>query len=80
MTHDEGSMITPREYDYWKSIYRELVLLPDWSELEVLREENDEWTARAESFANIRLLCGICYDSARELNFPTWRQFFPGSA
>ena len=46
---------------------------------EVLREENDEWTARAESFANIRLLCGICYDSARELNFPTWRQFFPGS-
>ena len=33
MTHDEGSMITPREYDYWKSIYRELVLLPDWSEL-----------------------------------------------
>ena len=44
-----------------------------------LREENDEWTARAESFANIRLLCGICYESARELNFPTWRQFFPGS-
>ena len=33
MTHDEDSMITPREYDYWKSIYRELVLLPDWSEL-----------------------------------------------
>jgi hypothetical protein len=33
MTHDEGGMITPREYDYWKSIYHELVLLPDWSEL-----------------------------------------------
>jgi hypothetical protein len=33
MTHDEGDTITPREYDYWKSIYRELVLLPDWSEL-----------------------------------------------
>ena len=33
MTHDEGGIITPREYDYWKSIYQELVLLPDWSEL-----------------------------------------------
>ena len=47
---------------------------------EVLREEDGEWTSRSESFANIRLLCGICYDSARELNFPTWRQFFPDSA
>jgi len=33
MTHEESGMITPREYDYWKSVYRELVLLPDWSEL-----------------------------------------------
>jgi ferredoxin-NADP reductase len=33
MTHGEGGMITPREYDYWKLIYSELVLLPDWSEL-----------------------------------------------
>ena len=33
MTDDEGGMITPREYDYWKLIYSELVLLPDWSEL-----------------------------------------------
>ena len=30
MTDDEGRMITPREYDYWKLIYSELVLLPDW--------------------------------------------------
>ena len=33
MTHDEGGMITPREHDYWKLIYSELVLLPHWSEL-----------------------------------------------
>jgi hypothetical protein len=33
MAHDEGGMITPGEYDYWKLIYRELVLLPDWAEL-----------------------------------------------
>ena len=33
MTDDEGGIITPREYDYWKLIYRELVLLPEWSEL-----------------------------------------------
>jgi hypothetical protein len=33
VTQEESGMITPREYDYWKSIYRELVLLPGWSEL-----------------------------------------------
>ena len=33
MTHNEDEMITPREYDYWKSIYDEVVLLPDWSEM-----------------------------------------------
>ena len=33
MTDDEDGIITPREYDYWKLIYRELVLLPDWEEL-----------------------------------------------
>ena len=40
MTHDEDGMITPREYDYWKAIYRELVLLPDWSELNVASRAN----------------------------------------
>ena len=33
MTDDEGGIITPREYDYGKLIYREMVLLPEWSEL-----------------------------------------------
>src|SRR5437867_9591355 len=43
---------------------------------ELLREEGGEWNSRSESFADIQLLCAICYDSARELNFPQWRQFF----
>jgi hypothetical protein len=33
MTDDEGGIITPREYYYWKLIYRELFLLPEWPEL-----------------------------------------------
>jgi hypothetical protein len=33
MTEDEGRMITPRQYEYWKLIYSELLLLPDWSAL-----------------------------------------------
>jgi hypothetical protein len=33
MAQDEGEIVTPREYDYWRPIYRELALLPDWSEL-----------------------------------------------
>ena len=38
-------MVTPREYDYWKPIYRELVLLPDWSELNAEARANKllEW-------------------------------------
>jgi ferredoxin-NADP reductase len=33
MAQEESDMITPRETDYWKLIYRELVLLPEWAEL-----------------------------------------------
>ena len=28
-----------------------------------------EWTEENEKFANIQLLCGRCYDNAKELNF-----------
>jgi hypothetical protein len=42
---------------------------------EVLREEGGEWNKRSESFADIKLLCGGCYDRARDLNFPQYPQF-----
>ena len=47
---------------------------------EVLKEENGEWNDRSESFADIKLLCGQCYERARQLNFPEWRQFWLDSA
>ena len=47
---------------------------------EVLKEENGEWTKRSESFADLKLLCAKCYEKARELNFPEWRQFWSDSA
>jgi hypothetical protein len=59
MTHDE--MITPREYDYWKLIYSELVLLPDWSELSAesrahkLLERIDEKLLEADAPHNAKL-------------------------
>lgn len=34
-----------------------------------VRETNWEWTEENLEFANIRLLCGICYDRAKEINF-----------
>jgi hypothetical protein len=43
---------------------------------DVLREEGGQWNERSESVADLRLLCGKCYDRARELNFPEWRKFF----
>lgn len=33
MSQEEGHIVTPREYDYWKLLYREMVLLPEWSHL-----------------------------------------------
>lgn len=33
MTENENNQTTPREYDYWRLHYRELALLPEWSEL-----------------------------------------------
>ena len=47
---------------------------------DVLRAEDGEWNERSEKIADIQLLCGKCYDRARELNFPGWRQYFVGSA
>ena len=47
---------------------------------EILRVEGGERTDRSEAFADLKLLCGKCYESVRELNFPEWREFFSPSA
>lgn len=33
MMQDESPLLTPREFDYWKLLYRELVISPEWSKL-----------------------------------------------
>jgi hypothetical protein len=33
MAQNEDAVPTPREFDYWKLLYRELALLPDWPDL-----------------------------------------------
>jgi hypothetical protein len=39
------------------------------SECEKVRiEEGGEWNDQSEAFAGVTLLCGACYDEARELN------------
>ncbi|HVG34935.1 MAG TPA: hypothetical protein VM911_17830 [Pyrinomonadaceae bacterium] len=50
--------------DAWCTACNELVL-----------EAGGEWDDQAESFANIKLVCGACYDRVREFNLPQWRQF-----
>jgi hypothetical protein len=42
---------------------------------ELVREAGGEWDDQTESFASVKLLCGACYDRAREHNLPQWYQF-----
>jgi hypothetical protein len=49
------------------------------SECEVLVNKNGCWEGEAEEFADIKVLCGACYDSAKLLNFPkkkVWWKFW----
>lgn len=44
----------------------------------IFEEEGFEWNDRSEAFANINILCGLCYNRARKLNskrelFSRWR-------
>ena len=45
---------------------------------EVLAAEYWEWTEKAEKFASIKLLCGQCYDRARDMNLKPkrWWEFW----
>lgn len=38
------------------------------TECEELVNRIGEWNDESEAFANIRLLCGACYDRAKEIN------------
>lgn len=46
---------------------------------ETVQESNGEWTDESEAFAGVKLLCGACYDRAREINLgpnKRWWQFW----
>ncbi len=60
MAENESEKASPREYDYWRLHYRELALLPEWSEL------RDEERAR-------RLLEKI-EEELKDLNAPPQRK------
>lgn len=60
MADNESEKANPREYDYWRLHYRELALLPEWSEM------NDEERAR-------RLLEKI-EEELKDLNAPPQRK------
>jgi len=47
------------------------------SECEKRLKANDgEWNEEIETLANIRLLCGVCYDNAKSLNFPSQKKWW----
>jgi hypothetical protein len=49
------------------------------SECEDLVNKNGEWEGEAEEFSNVKILCGVCYDSVKLLNFPSkkaWWRFW----
>ena len=44
-----------------------------------LYEANGEWEGEAEAFSNVKILCGVCYDNVKLLNFPSkkaWWRFW----
>ena len=36
-----------------------------------VQETNGEWNDESEAFAGVKLLCGACYDRAKQINFST---------
>lgn len=46
---------------------------------EYLASSGGEWNDKTEAFAGVTLLCGSCYDRAREMNVRhKWWQFWRG--
>lgn len=43
---------------------------------ERLKANDGEWNEEIETLANIRLLCGVCYDNAKNLNFPSQKKWW----
>jgi hypothetical protein len=44
-----------------------------------VQETNGEWNDESEAFARVKLLCGACYDRAKEINLGSnkqWWQFW----
>ncbi len=79
--HTIESLKDGKPRGFWWSIEQPENSRPDaWcSECEDLVNKTGEWEGEAEEFANIKILCGVCYDNAKLLNFPIkkpWWRFW----
>jgi hypothetical protein len=60
----------PWKYSFWWADDPDNPRPDAWcSECEAkVQETNGEWCDESEAFAGVKLLCGACYDSAKEIN------------
>jgi hypothetical protein len=79
--HTVDSLKDNQPRGFWWSVEQPENPRPDaWcSECENLVNKHGEWEGEAEDFADIRIICGSCYDNAKVLNFPVknpWWKFW----
>ncbi len=79
--HTVQTLIDKKPRGFWWSNDADNPRPDAWcSECEVKIQETDgEWNDESEAFASIKLLCGACYDKAKEINLGSskhWWQFW----
>lgn len=76
--HTLASLQDGNPRGFWWSVEQPENLRPDaWcTECEELVNKTGEWEGEAEEFANIKILCGVCYDNAKLLNFPNKKSWW----
>ncbi len=76
MTQNQENTLTPRDVDYWKLTYRELVISPEWAELDAetrarrFLEKIEAQLSEADSPSQLKAL----FECSKEENLKTARQ------
>ena len=69
--HIAQTIIDKKPRGFWSAENPENPRPDSWcSECEAkVQESNGEWNDESEAFASVKLMCGSCYDRAKEINF-----------
>lgn len=76
--HIVQTLVDKKPRGFWSAEGSENSRPDSWcSECEAkVQETNGEWNDESETFADIKLMCGSCYDRAKEINFSQGKQWW----